>query len=295
MRARRALLIANPASRRGALLHDVARSAFRAAGVRCDVVLTEHTGHAGEIAGRLCDDYDVLFALGGDGTAMEVVGAVAGRDRPVGVLPGGTGNLVARSLGIPLDLPTAVRVLHDGDEAYIDLGLVEGGRRFAFAAGIGIDSRMVESTPAILKRRFGMLAYVLTAVRAVLANEAFDVRATVDGTVYERRAAMVMVTNFGTVLSELIALGPGISQDDGVLDLCMFSPGSIPEAIRIAWRLFRKDFRPDPLILYAPGHRFVIETSPVRRAQADGELLGPTPLVITVEPRAAKLLVPRRD
>jgi diacylglycerol kinase family enzyme len=177
----------------------------------------------------------------------------------------------------------------------IDLGVVEGGRRFAFAAGVGIDSRMVESTPTIHKRRLGVLAYVITAARAVLANEAFDVRATVDGIVHERRAAMVMITNFGTVLDELISLGPGISQDDGLLDLCVFSPGSVVDAVRIAWRLLRKDFRPHPLILYAPGRRFVIETSPVRRAQADGELLGSTPLVVHVEPRAGRLLVPRRD
>lgn len=273
----------------------MARSAFRAEGVRCDVVLTDYAGHAGEIAARLCDEYDAVFALGGDGTAMEIVGALAGRGRPVGILPGGTGNLIARSLGIPLDLPSAVRVLLDGEEALIDLGVVEGGRRFAFAAGVGIDSRMVECTPAIHKRRLGVLAYVITAARAVLANEAFEVRATVDGTVHERRAAMVMITNFGTVLDKLISLGPGISQDDGLLDLCVFSPGSVMDAVRIAWRLLRKDFRPHPLILYAPGRRFVIETSPVRRAQADGELLGSTPLVVTVEPRAARLLVPRRD
>ena len=289
------LLIANPASRRGAELHHVARSAFRSFGVRCDVVLTDYSGHAGEIAVRLADRYDAIFALGGDGTAMEIVGALAGRQQPVGILPGGTGNLIARSLGIPLDLPSAVRDLLNGDEALIDLGVIDGARRFAFAAGVGIDSRMVENTPRLHKRQLGMLAYVITAVRAVLANEAFDVRATVDGTVHERRAAMVMVTNFGTVLDELIALGPGISQDDGVLDLCVFSPGSVVDAVRIAWRLLRKDFRPHPLILYAPGRRFVIETTPVRRAQADGELLGATPFVVTVDPQAARLLVPRRD
>ena len=263
--------------------------------MRCDVVLTDYAGHAGELAARLAADYDFVFALGGDGTAMEIVGALAGQERPVGILPGGTGNLIARSLGIPLDLPSAVRVLLEGEEAFIDLGVVEGGRRFAFAAGVGIDSRMVESTPALHKRRLGVLAYVVTAVRAVVANEAFEVRATVDGTVHERRAAMVMVTNFGTVLDKLISLGPGISQDDGLLDLCVFSPGSVLDAVRIAWRLLRKDFRPHPLIFYAPGRRFVIETTPVRRAQADGELLGSTPLIVTVDPRAARLLVPRRD
>lgn len=293
--ARRALLIANPASRRGARLHGAALSAFRARGVRCDVILTEFAGHAAEIAGALADRYDLVFTLGGDGTAMEVVGALVPHDRPVGILPGGTGNLIARSLGIPMNIPGAVDALLDGEEARIDLGRLDDGRYFAFAAGVGIDARMVESTPVALKRRLGVLAYVLTAVRAVLRGEVFEVRATVDGVTHERTAAMVMVTNFGTVLDQLFALGPGISQDDGFLDLCVFSPGNVVDAARIAWRLFRKDFRSDPCILYAPGRRFVIETSPTRNAQADGELLGPTPIAITVQPLGARLLIPRRD
>jgi diacylglycerol kinase family enzyme len=102
-----------------------------------------------------------------------------------------------------------------------------------------------------------------------------------------------MVTNFGAVLNELIALGPGIKSDDGLLDLCVFSPSGLRDAVRILWRLVRKDFRTDPCLLYRPGRRFRIETDPPRTAQADGEVLGPTPLEITVEPRGACLLVPR--
>ncbi|HUF28107.1 MAG TPA: diacylglycerol kinase family protein [Gemmatimonadaceae bacterium] len=291
----RVLLIANPGSRRGAPLLDSALSAFRSLGVRCDAMRTEGEGHAAALAREYASRYEVVFTLGGDGTAMEVVGALASTGRLIGVLPGGTGNLIARALAIPLDVPSAVRALLDGHEAWIDLGRLEGGRRFAFAAGVGIDSRMVERTPAVLKRRLGIVAYLLSAANAVLSGDAFQARITVDGVVHERVAAMVMVTNFGAIFDELITLGPGISQDDGLLDLCVFSPGSLRDAVRIAWRLFRKDFRADPCILYAPGQVFVIETSPPRRAQADGELLGMTPFRVSVEPRAARLLVPTRD
>ena len=293
-RSQRALLIANPASRRGARLVDEARATFRVFGIRCDAVVTEYPGHAARLAGRLGGDYDLIFALGGDGTAMDVVGALVSSDRPVGILPGGTGNLLARALGIPRNIPSAIQTLLEGEEARIDLGRLDDGRYFAFAAGVGIDASMVESTPIPLKQRLGILAYVLTATRSVLRGDSFDVRATVDGVTYERTAAMVMVTNFGTVLDQLFALGPDISHDDGILDLCVFSPGNVIDAARIAWRLFRKDFRDDPCILYAPGHRFVIETSPTRNAQADGELLGPTPFAVTVEPLGARLLIPRR-
>ncbi|HVE79356.1 MAG TPA: diacylglycerol kinase family protein [Gemmatimonadaceae bacterium] len=290
---RRALLLANPAARRGGASQRAALVAFRAAGVRCDLMPTTYAGHAGELARRFADAYDAVFTLGGDGTAMEVISALAGTERPVGVLPGGTGNLIARSLGVPLYVPRAVRMLLSGDEAQVDLGRLPDGRRFAFAAGVGIDAAMIEHTPPWLKRRAGVVAYALFAARAVMRRERFFVRATVDGEVMERSASAVMIVNFGAVLGELIVFGPGIREDDGFMDLCVFSPETLGDSVRVIWRLMRKDFRSDPCVLYRPGRHFLVETEPARSAQADGELLGPTPLEVVVEPLAARLLVPR--
>jgi YegS/Rv2252/BmrU family lipid kinase len=291
---RRVLLIVNPASRRGARVRGRALEAFRAAGAECDVAVTERPGHAALIAAERARDYEAVFTLGGDGTVMEVVGALANSGLPVGVLAGGTGNLIARTLGIPLDPKRAVPLLLTGDVARIDLGSI-GGHRFAFAAGIGIDASMVEETPAALKRRLGVAAYFITATRAALRHDGFRVRATVDGEVHEREATAVMLANFGAVFNDLITLGPGIRQDDGVLDLCIFSPGSLRDSLRIVWRLVRKDFRSDERMLYARGRRIRIETTPTRSVQADGDLVGTTPIEAVVEPLAARLLVPAHD
>jgi diacylglycerol kinase (ATP) len=275
--------------------------AFARAGVRCDAVLTTHAGQGADLAGTLSDRYDVIFTLGGDGTAMEVVGALAGSGGPpVGILAGGTGNLIARTLGIPLDVRRAVPVLLDGLEERVDLGVLTGARaglerRFAFAAGVGIDATMIAEASMALKRQFGVLAYMLSWSRAVLRHETFGVRITVDGgPPIEQNASAVMVANFGAVLNDLIRLGPGIRQDDGKLDLCVFSPGTARDAARVAWKLLRKDFRADPCMLYRAGRQFRIETDPPRAVQADGELLGATPFEVAVEPLAAQLLVPRR-
>lgn len=259
------------------------------------MMATERPGHGAALCAEHAARYDAVFTLGGDGTAVEVIGAMAGSGKPVGVLPGGTGNLIARTLGIPMRLGRAVEALAHGDHAAIDLGQITGGRRFAFSAGIGIDARMIEGAPATLKRRLGVLAYVLSAARAVLRREDFLVRATVDGVVHERRASAVMVVNFGAVLNDLIRLGPRIRSDDGVLDLCVFSPETLRDSLRVLWRLFRKDFGSDACMLYVSGRRFRLETVPPRMAQADGELIGPTPLEITVAPLAALMLIPKRD
>ena len=292
-----ALLIANPASRRGGTLVAEARQAIIDGGATCEVVLTERAGHAGEIGTAVGRNYDVVFTLGGDGTAMEVAGSLAGSGVPIGVLPGGTGNLLARALGIPREVGPAVTALLHGDEQQIDLGVVFG-HRFAVAAGVGIDAAMVAETPVWMKKRLGVLAYTImatkAALRAVIFRRFFIARVEVDGEIIERRAAAVLFANFGAILENRIAFGPGIVVDDGMLDCCIFSPSHLWDAMRIMWRVTRRDFRPDRAMLYRKGVRFRIETDPVLPMQADGELLGTTPADITVEPLAARLLVPAR-
>jgi len=290
------LLITNPAARRGRLLEQRARDAFRAAGVDVEVIVTTHAGHAAVVATERAPGAAAVFTLGGDGTAMEVIGALAHTGTPVGVLPGGTGNLVARALRTPRRIERAVPALLAGDLASVDLGFIpECGRRFAFSSGVGVDARMIDETHPATKRRFGIAAYVHTGVRVGLSHRPFHVRVEVDGEPVERDATSVMVANFGTVLDRLFTLGPGIRQDDGLLDLCLFSPAHTANAIRVAWRLFRRDFRTDASALYKNGREFRIECDPPQLYQADGELLGTTPYTIRVEPLAARLLVARRD
>jgi YegS/Rv2252/BmrU family lipid kinase len=271
------------------------------AGVRADVVYTERPGHAAEIVSMQAASYDAVFTLGGDGTAMEAAGALVGTMCPLGVLAGGTGNLLARAVGIPLDPARAVPMLLSGEELHIDLGRIVSCnpvRHFAVAAGVGIDAAMVAETPSWLKRRLGVLAYTITAtraaLRAVLRREFFHVRLTVDGEVFEAAAAAVMIANFGAVLSDRITFGPGIRFDDGVLDACFYSPRNLRDATRIMWRLLRKRFTSDQAMLYRSGRHIRVETDPPRMAQADGELLGMTPLEIEIAPRAVRLLVPRQ-
>ena len=261
------------------------------------VAATGHRGHAGEIARARGRAFNAVFTLGGDGTAMEVASALAYSDVPLGVLAGGTGNLLARALGIPRNVRKAVPRLLGGTVRQIDLG-VTLGHHFAVAAGVGIDAAMVAETPAWMKRRLGVLAYTLmatkAALRAVLRRDFFLARVTMGEEVVERRAAAVLFANFGAILEDRIAFGPDIACDDGVLDCCLFAPRHLGDALRIMWRVTRLDFRPDPAMVYLRGTRFRLETVPIMDLQADGELLGPGPADVTVEPLAARLLVPRR-
>ncbi|GMV08909.1 MAG: hypothetical protein AMXMBFR55_06430 [Gemmatimonadota bacterium] len=285
-------MIVNPGSRRGASSLDAATRAFARAGVTCTVHATAHPGHAEQLARAHAHGHDAVFTLGGDGTVMEVLHALQGSGQPVGVLPAGTGNLLARALGIPMSVRRAVAALVAGETTRIDLGRLEDGRVFAIAAGVGVDAAMVQETSARAKRRFGVLAYVVTGTRAALRMDAFALRATVDGVAHEFRATAALVANFGTLLGGLIRLGPDVRENDGMLDLCVFSPASVPDALRLGWRLMRHDFRPDRSMHFLRGRTMHLETSPRRATQADGELLPGATLHVTVAPRAACVLVP---
>jgi diacylglycerol kinase (ATP) len=294
-RIERVLLIVNPASRRADRIRRKALKAFVAAGVDCVVMQTEAPGHAATLAKANAHKFDAVFTLGGDGTVMEVLGALAHQGPPVGVLAGGTANVVARTLRIPLNPARAVPLLLSGDQATMDLGRLADGRRFAIGVGVGLDATMISEAPARLKKRFGFMAYVIGGYKAVLRNQRFQLRLTVDGIVYERQASAILVANLGAVLNNLVAFGDGIVQDDGVLNACVFSPKNLADALRILWRMVRKDFRPDPCLFYKSGRDFNIETFPSMPAQADGEMLPGTPLSVSVDPLAASLLIPKRD
>jgi YegS/Rv2252/BmrU family lipid kinase len=294
-RIERVLLIVNPGSRRGARIHRQALKAFADAGVGCDSMPTEAPGYAATIARTHAHKYDAVFTLGGDGTVMEVLGALAHQGPPLGVLAGGTANVIARTFHIPLNPARAVPMLLNGDEARIDLGRLGDGRRFAIGVGVGLDATMMSEAPAGLKKRFGFMAYVIGGFKAVLRNQKFELRLTVDGTVYDRSASAILVANLGVVLNDLVAFGDGIVHDDGLLNACVFSPNNFQDSLRILWRMVRKDFSPDPCLFYKSGRDFRVETLPPMPAQADGELLDGTPLSVSVDPLAGSLLIPRRN
>jgi len=296
LRIERVLLIVNPASRRGARLRDKALKAIADAGVACDAMPTEAPGHAAVLAKTHAHKYHAVFTLGGDGTVMEVLSVLAHQGPPLGVLAGGTGNVVARTLGIPLNPSRAVPLLLNGDEATVDLGRLGDGRRFAIGVGVGLDATMISEAPARLKRRFGFMAYVIGGYKAVLRNRKFQLKLTVDGAVFQQTASAILVANFGAVLNDLVSFGDGILYDDGLLNACVFSPNNLWDALRILWRMVRKDFRADPCLFYKSGREFRIETTPEMPAQADGELLLPgTPISVSVDPLAGCLLIPKKE
>lgn len=296
---RRAVVIANPASRRGVQAERRLHRACAALGLPLEVQRTAGPGDATRLALRHAaarQEGDVLFALGGDGTLVDVVGAVAAAGIPVGILAAGTGNQVARFLGVPLDVRRAIRAYAAAPAVVraIDLGALGPGRRFAITAGLGMDAEMILGAPARAKRRFGIAAYLYSAMRAVLRARTFPVRIEADGRVLEREAGVAMVANIGALLDGRVPLGPGIVADDGWLDVCVFSPRGMRDGVALVWRMLRRDYRDDPRMLFLRARSVRLEAPADVPAQADGELLPPGRIAADVVPLGARFLLPAR-
>lgn len=291
----RVLLIVNPYASRAARVRAGAERAFAAENIAVDVKVTKAVGDSGRLAREHgLSGYQYVFVCGGDGTVVEAIAAMADSPDapPIGVLSGGTGNLLARALRIPLNPGKAVRTLLRGRPATIDLGRLENGNHFAIGLGVGLDEAMIAGATSAMKKRYGVFAYVYSALKAGIRLEKFDARVTVDGKIADCRASAILVANLGTVVGGLITFGNDIAHDDGLLHVCIYSPSGFLDAVRIFTRMLRGTAHLDRQVTVIAGRDVLLETSPARGAQADGELIGKTPVRIRVRPNAGRLLIP---
>jgi diacylglycerol kinase family enzyme/membrane-associated phospholipid phosphatase len=239
----------------------------------------------------------VVVVAGGDGTARVVCAEMAGTGIPVGIVPSGTGNLLARNLGIPLSHDAALdTVLHGQDQA-IDTVRIEGDdlspTRFVVMAGLGLDAAIMADAPEALKARFGWPAYVVAGARQ-LRFPALRVDISVDGRdPVRRRARTVVVGNVGS-LQAGIPLLPDARIDDGLLDVVVIAPrrvfGWIPVIARVLTRRRTVDERLDRYT----GRTVAITAAHATPRQLDGDLVAPgTRIEAEVEPGRLLIRVPR--
>ncbi|MCC4908993.1 diacylglycerol kinase family protein [Microbacterium sp. cx-59] len=171
---------------------------------------------------------DVVIAAGGDGTVRAVAEALGGSDAAFGIVPQGTGNLLARNLGVPLGNPrTALRRILTSEPKKLDMGWIEldGGEPQAFVVmvGFGLDAQMLAATDDEAKAKAGWLAYVAAMGQALTASEMVSVKVTVDDREpREVQAHTVLIGNCGTLQGGL-TLFPDAELDDGVLDVLIVS------------------------------------------------------------------------
>lgn len=245
----------------------------------------------------LAENADLVIAAGGDGTVRAVSSELAGTGVPLGVVPVGTGNLLARNLGIPLDTATAIRVALGGGERRIDVVRVSGDglptERFVVMAGLGLDAAVVGEAPANLKARLGWPAYLVSLARN-LSFPAVRVDISVDGRRPVRHLArMVVVGNVGTLHAGLPLL-PDAKPDDGRLDVVVVAPRRLTDWPSLAWRVIRRSQNRDDRLRHLQGTRVVVRALDPCPRQLDGDVVSEgRRLVCEVEPGVLVVRVPR--
>lgn len=175
----------------------------------------------------VADGCDVVIAVGGDGTVRAVAESLAGSDVLLGIVPRGTGNLLARNLSVPLDnIPAALARIAEGNPRQIDLGWVtidEERHAFAVMVGFGVDAQMLVETDGDLKAKAGWLAYVEAMGRALAGTEIADITLTIgDDEPRLVQAHTMLIGNCGMVQGG-IRLLPDAEPDDGLLDVLLVS------------------------------------------------------------------------
>jgi YegS/Rv2252/BmrU family lipid kinase len=241
----------------------------------------------------LADGFDMFVAVGGDGTVSGVVEGLDGSPSPIAIVPAGTGNLVARELGIPLDpVEAAALVFGPHTTRTIDAMCVNGSV-FVLNIGVGISSATVRDTNNQSKRRFGRAAYVGTGIREMLGFRPCYFTVTVDGRVTTVRATEVTVANCDFIGDIPWPWAPKIAPDDGKLDVCLVLVPTVTESIKSGLRALRHRRKPLPNVRWLRAKRSIcIEPNRRLPVQGDGDLIGETPVEITVVPRAVTVIVP---
>jgi diacylglycerol kinase family enzyme len=226
----------------------------------------------------------VVCPLGGDGTVRAVATALVGTETPLGPLPGGTGNLLARNLDLPFDsIEKALVVALTGQNVRIDVGrlsvdpsgqhAVPEEHLFLVMAGVGLDAAIMAGAPERLKARVGSAAYVVSGFQNFLGPQ-FKVRMKVDGEgEFSRRTRTVVVGNCGKLFGGLVLI-PGARLDDGVLDSVVLSPRGVVGWSAVAGHVVTRQRRGHPLIDRHAGQEIRIDVDQPQEVQLDGDIIG---------------------
>lgn len=265
-----------------------------------DVLFTQQPGHAREVA-LSASGHDTLVAVGGDGTVGEVMTAIMSReasDVRLAIIPGGTGNDIARNVGIR-SMEDAVAALRNGKPKAFDIMRVETQIDKRLVVNYAFLSGMVgfSSIPRIrpwMKRLLGPKgAYYLATVIQLLLYQTTNMTMKTEEKCFSGRAWLVLVGNAESSAGGSMCLAPGARLDDGELNISLFPHGSrLKMGLKLMPKIESGEHVNEPEVSYFPSKRIEIDSDPPAVVELDGDIYGVTPAVFDVCPGAIQILTP---
>ena len=285
------VVIFNPAAGRGqtAVLRGEAQ---RRLGEGWEWRPTERPGHAVELArAAAAEKAPVVAAFGGDGTVGDVARGILGSESALGILPMGTGNDVARNLGLPLDLGVACDALARGKTRRVDMGAING-TPFLNNAGTGFDARVMQTMNTSIRFVRGTPAFVLAVLKMFPGFRAFDLTLGRDDLPEETFPAMMVSVLNGTMYGAGMKACPDARMDDGALDVLVITRMPKLKLLALFPKVIAGQHTGHPAVRLFRARRLTLRCDPPQPLNIDGDVSGTTPAEITVRPGALSVIAP---
>jgi len=296
----RPLFILNPVA--GTSHPDKVREAFKHAceqfGWQAEIHETQMGDNLSQvIKTRLEGGCDLVIAGGGDGTVSEVASALVGSDTPMAVIPLGTGNLLARQLKIPHSLEHAFGYL--GEQPDVKFLNVMGinDSCFILNVSVGFSSAMIQETSREEKRRFGMLAYIWNGLRIFIGIQPYRFNLVVDDAPRSLRASEVYISDHALLIDDIFLKHLNIIKaQEGHVAVFVIKARTLWDYLLLIIDLISgRGRRSKKMSVFSVGKRIEISTRNPLTVQADGEVIGKTPVTIEIIKNAVRVLVPRAE
>lgn len=293
-----ACLIFNPVSGRGNPERDLELiQSILETELELDIKLTSEEISATQLAREALEgDVSLVIASGGDGTVSAVADALINSNVPLAVIPRGTANAFAVSMGIPTNIETACQTILAGVTRVISTARCNG-EPMLLLAGIGLEAETIAKADRTAKNRLGILAYILSAINQLKDLKSFETKLEREEEVISFSAVGVTIANVAPPTS-ILAQGPAsLVPDDEFLDVTIFAPVTALNAIAASYHLLQTAFSGTPTerndIGYLRVKKALIDTDPPQKVVVDGEVIGTTPVFVEAIPKSLIVIIPQ--
>ncbi|MFB8787974.1 MAG: lipid kinase [Potamolinea sp.] len=287
---KRALLLVNRHSRQGNKALQEIISELESLGVEVFEESTEKPQHLPEIIRSYQDRADLVIIGGGDGTLNAAIEGLVDTNLPLGILPLGTANDLARTLGIPQSIPEACQIIANGNSRRIDLGKVNH-KHFFNVASLGLSVQITNQLDKKAKRRWGVLAYALTAIQVVWKTRPFNAQICMGEDCIHVKTVQIAVGN-GRYYGGGMAVADDAAINDQRLDLYSLECDRWWQILLLLPAIWRGKHSNWPGVRTLEGTEFEISTKRPYPINADGEIVTYTPAKFQLIPKAVAVFVP---
>ncbi|MEZ4660993.1 MAG: diacylglycerol kinase family lipid kinase [Caldilineaceae bacterium] len=296
-------VIINPAAGQNTPVLAILNSVFQPAGIPWRVSITQQAGDAQKQAQAAAQEgVDVVAVYGGDGTVVEAASGLLDADTPLAVLPGGTANVVAQELGIPLDLAAACQLAAAPQRHVrkIDMGTVNDDY-FLLRVGMGTEAKIIQGADRELKNQLGFLAYVWAAAQSLSAVETATYHITIDDREFTVEGITCAVINSGNMGVGNLRISPTIQIDDGLLDVVVIKNANLAALAEIIGNVtglaetaagILEQWQIEKSLQRWTGKKISVRAEPVQAIQFDGELLETSEIRCRILPGAVNIVTP---